>query len=294
MIHGFGVPDALQARGGTGVGVTRRCQANSEQSASRDSRVSCHSLVFRSQLHFIIRIDDKTHLIAGLLESAQQQIRRTSRSPCTKQKLCVPVSLTEFKYLGGVAKHFHWFRMAKMIIQRESIEYRQQLSHVAEREAKLVSALKGFADLLAPGTSMVDKRAPQRHLQRQLSLLRFHRFWKMLKLPKALVQLTDHFGEGEAAGSPPGGFQVVVDCLVRRAGVGEVPGEQLGFGCRWTGCVLLEHLGDAQVEFAALIAHQRGVGGILHKSVLERVSCFRRPAARKEETGLHQFAERLL
>jgi hypothetical protein len=74
--------------------------------------------------------------------------------------LCVSDSLTECEYLSGVAKHFHWFRMAKMIVQHESIENRKQLSHVAEREAKLVGALKGFADFLAPGTSMVDKRAP--------------------------------------------------------------------------------------------------------------------------------------
>ena len=70
----------------------------------------------------------------------------------------------------------------------------------------------------------------------------------------------------------------VIHGAFRQARLSEVMGEQLRLGFDRIRPPLLQHAGDARVQFPAWAAQQCGVCGILHERVLEHVAGVRRCA----------------
>ena len=76
----------------------------------------------------------------------------------------------------------------------------------------------------------------------------------MRKLPQTFAQVTDDFGESEAAFRAFRGLQVIVNRPVMRAGLGKVPSQKFRLCGLCAKRVGFQNFGEAQMECAPPIA----------------------------------------
>ena len=103
--------------------------------------------------------------------------------------------------------------------------------------------------------------------------------------------MRDRLDVGEPPSGAPARLQPLLDCALIMAGCGSVMGKQFRLPLDEISKLILEHRGDASMQFLAASPQQRAVSGVLHQGVFKHVRGLRRCAAAEQESRIGQLAK---
>src|SRR4029077_3481556 len=115
----------------------------------------------------------------------------------------------------------------------------------------------------------------------------------MRHLAQGVAKMVNHLGQREPAGGVFGGLSIVLERFVGPAALRKVRGDDLRLW-RFARGVFFQHLGEAPVDRAALLAQQGGISGLLHERMPEGVAGGRRLTMRNNDFSSCKLGEHLL
>ena len=104
----------------------------------------------------------------------------------------------------------------------------------------------------------------------------------MRHLAQGIAKMVNHLGQREPSGGMFGGLSIILERFVGHAALRKVPGDDLRLW-RFARGVFFQHLGEAPVDRAALLAQQGGIIGLLHERMPEGVPGGRRLTMRNND-----------